>query len=202
VWRDSFIRVSRLSDVFDMTNIWLIEICDMTHGYVWQDSWMCVTRLIDICHMTHGYNWQDCWMCVTWLIEICDMTHGYVWHHSHRHTRFCTRAFWRERPYQSQRTAFQKLLLMSLARPVSAKEPYIYTKRALCTCKRASYTHQKLLLMSLARRVSAKEPDVYPERALYMHQKSPIRTPREPCVHAREPHIHTRSCSRRRWQGL
>jgi len=96
----------------------------------------------------------------------------------------------------------QKLLLMSLARPVSAKEPYIYTKRALCTCKRASYTHQKLLLMSLARRVSAKEPDVYPERALYMHQKSPIRTPREPCVHAREPHIHTRSCSRRRWQGL
>jgi len=65
---------------------------------------------------------------------------------------------------------------MSLARPVSAKEPYIYTKRALCTCKRASYTHQKLLLMSLARRVSAKEPYVYTKRAVYM-QKSLTYTP-------------------------
>jgi len=41
VWHDSFICVT-----------WLIHMCDMTHSYVWHDSFICVT-------------------CVTWLIHVC-----------------------------------------------------------------------------------------------------------------------------------
>jgi len=47
---------------------WLIHMCDMTHSYVWHDSF--------ICAMTHSY--------VPWLIHmchdsfICAMTHSYV----------------------------------------------------------------------------------------------------------------------------
>ena len=55
-------------------------MCDMTHLYVWHDSFMCVTWLIDICDMTHSYVWHDSFICVTWLTHMCDMTHSYVWH--------------------------------------------------------------------------------------------------------------------------
>ena len=36
--------------------------------------------------MTHSYVWHDSFICVTWLIHMCDMTHSYVWHHSFNHT--------------------------------------------------------------------------------------------------------------------
>jgi len=53
VWRDSFICVT-----------WLIYMCDVTHLYVWHDSFICVTWLI----MMHSYVvWHDSFICVTWL---------------------------------------------------------------------------------------------------------------------------------------
>ena len=35
-----------------------------------------------MCDMTHSYVWHDSFICVTWLIHMCDMTHSYVWHNS------------------------------------------------------------------------------------------------------------------------
>jgi len=46
-----------------------------------------VTHMNESCHMcdmTHSYVWHDSFMCVTWLIHMCDMTHWYVWHDSFR----------------------------------------------------------------------------------------------------------------------
>jgi len=63
---------------------WLIHMCDMTHSYVWHDSFICVTWLIHMCDKTHSYVWHDSFICVTWLIHMCDMTHSYVWHDSVR----------------------------------------------------------------------------------------------------------------------
>jgi len=57
---------------------WLI-VRDMTHSYVWQDSFVFVTGLIHMCNMTHSYGWHDSFICVTWLIHMCDRTHP----HSH-----------------------------------------------------------------------------------------------------------------------
>jgi len=59
---------------------WLINVNDMTHEYVWHDSWICVKWLIHMCDMTHSYVCHDSFICVTWLIHMCDMTHSHVWH--------------------------------------------------------------------------------------------------------------------------
>ena len=61
---------------------WLIHMCDMIHAHVWHDSFICVTRLIHMCDMTHSYVWHDSLTCVIWLIHMCDMTHSCVWHDS------------------------------------------------------------------------------------------------------------------------
>jgi len=53
-------------------------MCDMTHSYVWHDSFICVTWLIHMCDMTHSHVWHDSFTCVTWLIHICDMTHNLI----------------------------------------------------------------------------------------------------------------------------
>jgi len=101
VWHDSFICVT-----------WLIYMCDMTHLYVWCDSLTCVTWLIcmcdrerswysrhaplfdqnalmmrvtwlmNMCDVTRWYVWHDSFICVTWLIHMCDMTHSYLWQDS------------------------------------------------------------------------------------------------------------------------
>ena len=47
VWHDSFIRVT-----------WLIHMCDMTRSF----------------DTTHSFVWHDLFICVTWLIHMCDMT--------------------------------------------------------------------------------------------------------------------------------
>jgi len=65
---------------------WPIQVWDMTHSYVWHDSFICVTWPI------HRFvrPWQSSSpLCVTWLIHICDvtlfvrltcvMTHSYTW---------------------------------------------------------------------------------------------------------------------------
>jgi len=89
VWHDSFICVT-----------WLIHVRDMTHAYVWHDSFKCVTWLnTNHCLECPTPRARECvthWcrsLCVyaTWLIHLCDtlmlltvcvcyMTHLYVWH--------------------------------------------------------------------------------------------------------------------------
>jgi len=94
VWHDSFICVT-----------WLIHMRDMTHSYVWHDSFTCVIWLIHwiIRDMTHSCNphgenmsafyiqhhscicvyvWLHSYTCVTSLMYMCDFTHIHVWHHS------------------------------------------------------------------------------------------------------------------------
>ena len=61
---------------------WLIHMCDMTHSYVWHDSFICVTWLIHMCDMTHPYVWHDSFICVTYLIHMCATTRSqisYLW---------------------------------------------------------------------------------------------------------------------------
>ena len=43
-------------------------MCDMTHSYVWHESFICATWLIRVRDMTYFIN-------VTWLIHVYDMTH-------------------------------------------------------------------------------------------------------------------------------
>jgi len=56
----------------------LIDMCDMTHSYLWHDSLLCrfcsflerclcVPWLVVVCTLTH--------LCVSWLIDVCDTTH-------------------------------------------------------------------------------------------------------------------------------
>ena len=63
---------------------WLIHKCDMTHSYVWHDSFLCVS-LGPLCLQVRG-GWglwmPDSFICVTWLIHKYDVTHSYVWHDS------------------------------------------------------------------------------------------------------------------------
>jgi len=35
--------------------------------------------MIHTSDMTHSYVWHDSFICVTWLIHTCDMTHSHVW---------------------------------------------------------------------------------------------------------------------------
>ena len=73
-----------------MSHIWMSHVTHMNescHTYEWvmshiYDSFICVTWLIQMCAMTHSYVWHDSFICVTWLIHMCDMTHSYVWHDS------------------------------------------------------------------------------------------------------------------------
>ena len=70
---------------------WLIHMCDMTHSYVWHDSFIYVTWPM---HMSEQVLLDvSKWWCVTWLIPpvymsvrvgtlLCDMAHSYVWHDS------------------------------------------------------------------------------------------------------------------------
>ena len=79
-------------------------MCDMTHSYVRQDSFVCATEVISIfavaliCAWSFSYwyrhpvplhatyaqvsslHMEDTFICVTLLIYMCDMTHSYVWH--------------------------------------------------------------------------------------------------------------------------
>jgi len=78
VWHDSFICVT-----------WLIHMCDMTHSYVWHDSFICVTW----CHMMHSYTWMShgTQMNGSHVNESCHkyefaMSHIGMSHVSHYHT--------------------------------------------------------------------------------------------------------------------
>jgi len=68
IWR---IYVCLTKDSFRCVT-WLIRICFM-------HSIICVTWQVHMCDMTHSYVWHDSFICVTWLLHMCDMTHSYVW---------------------------------------------------------------------------------------------------------------------------
>jgi len=54
---------------------------DMTHSYLWHDSFTRVTWLIHTCDMTHSHVWHDSFTRVTWLIHMRDIE--VLWHGSH-----------------------------------------------------------------------------------------------------------------------
>jgi len=58
---------------------WLMHMCDVTHSYVQRDSFTCVTRLIECAHLKRKKT--EC-IYVWWLVHMCDMTHPHVWHDS------------------------------------------------------------------------------------------------------------------------
>jgi len=68
---------------------WLIHICDMTHSYVWHDTFIRVARFVHMCALTHSYVWHDPFICVTCLIHMWDVTQShhtslrYAWVMSH-----------------------------------------------------------------------------------------------------------------------
>jgi len=71
---------------------WLIYTCDMTHLYVWHDSFICVTWLIYTFDMTHwGTSTRRLIRrryCNTASVHTCDMTHSHshLWHEETCHT--------------------------------------------------------------------------------------------------------------------
>ena len=62
---------------------WVIHMCDMTHSYVWHDSFIRVTWRIQVCDTTRSYEWLDSSTCLTWLIHMRDTTHSHVRHDSY-----------------------------------------------------------------------------------------------------------------------
>jgi len=77
----------------------LIHVWDITHSYVWHDSFILEKCLIHMWDMPHSHVRHDSFirdtqrihtcvpgmpLCaiasVTWLIHMCDMTHSHVWH--------------------------------------------------------------------------------------------------------------------------
>jgi len=55
-----------------------IHMRDMTHSYVWCDSFLCVTWLVHMCDVTRSFVWRDSFICVTWLIRMPSQVHAYV----------------------------------------------------------------------------------------------------------------------------
>ena len=55
---------------------WLIHMYDMTHSYVWREAWHDSFTRVTWEIMTHSYVWQDLFICATWLIHTCAMTHS------------------------------------------------------------------------------------------------------------------------------
>jgi len=57
-------------------------MCDMTHSYVWHDSFLYAAWLIQLCDTTHSHVWHGSFTCVTCLNDMCDMTHSPARHDS------------------------------------------------------------------------------------------------------------------------
>ena len=90
VWHELFVRATWLIYMwcdFFICVTWLIHRGDLTHSYVWHDSFLfkavsfLPTRsLVYVCHdfmcdMTHSYNWRDTYECTTRLKDVCIITH-------------------------------------------------------------------------------------------------------------------------------
>jgi len=97
-------------------------MCDMTHLYVYHDSFTCVTWLIliHICDMTHSYAWHalficvTSFVCVTRLICLCDMTHSYVWHDSFTRVTWLILIHMRDMPYSYVKPHLSRALLRKM----------------------------------------------------------------------------------------
>jgi len=69
MWHDAFIKPCHAPRV-----TWLIHIYDVTHSYVWRDSFICVTHHDHVWHVSFIYVtwlvlvWHDSFIYVTWLI--------------------------------------------------------------------------------------------------------------------------------------
>jgi len=69
---------------------WLIHTCDMTHSYMWHDSFVHVTWLIPtcdvislVCSCEASYHSFKCTrLHDSSRLMTCDMTHSYMWHDS------------------------------------------------------------------------------------------------------------------------
>ena len=80
VWHESFLCVTWLIHMCDMTYLYVfaaIPCCRLNQ------RWCVMSRThthtpIPVCDMTHSYVWHDSFICVIWLIHTCDMTHLYV----------------------------------------------------------------------------------------------------------------------------
>ena len=94
MWYDSFLCVTWLIRMCDMTNSYVWHMCDMTYSCVfslrsarplrrnlwltWHDSFMCVTwlmhcvtQLLLMRDKTHSCAWHDSFLNVTWMILTC-----------------------------------------------------------------------------------------------------------------------------------
>jgi len=61
---------------------WLSHMCDVSHSFVWHDSFMCVCVCVSVMHRSPSrciHVWRDSVICVTWLIHLCDVTHSCVY---------------------------------------------------------------------------------------------------------------------------
>jgi len=84
MWHDPFTcetwRIPLLIHMCDMTHLWVWYdsfMCDMTHSWVWHDSFMSATP------RSCASMWNDAFTCETWLVPLhihtCGMTHSCVW---------------------------------------------------------------------------------------------------------------------------
>jgi len=73
----------------DMTQLYL---CEMTHSYVWDDSFICVRWRVYMRDMTQSHVQDSSFIFVRWLSYMCDMTHPYVWHDS----SICVKWLWHD----------------------------------------------------------------------------------------------------------
>jgi len=87
-WRKARFNSKTSSSLTFVT--WLIHIYYMTHSYMptYTYSFQLQDLVVaDICDMTHSYIWHDSSTYVTWLIYTCVTTHSYMWHDSLIHER-------------------------------------------------------------------------------------------------------------------
>jgi len=68
VCHDSFLRGQKVFVVRSASGN--DSSCNMTHSYVWCDSFICVMWLIHMCDVAHSNVWQDSIVYVTWLIAV------------------------------------------------------------------------------------------------------------------------------------
>jgi len=65
-------------DIYVMSCLWIHSAkgCTNSWRYCWQlvMQWWCMCDMIHLSDMTHSYVWHDSFICVTWRIHMCDMT--------------------------------------------------------------------------------------------------------------------------------
>ena len=68
-----------------LSHIRMSHVAHVNESGVFRQRYCCYCacrKIIHMCDMTHSYVWHDSFICVTWLIHMCDMTRSYVWYDS------------------------------------------------------------------------------------------------------------------------